>query len=83
MASASMMTERVTGLTEREADEEASTMMRLIEERADPAPYAQDAVRSALLATVREFPTRARCAALPWITLRAALANRADAVLAP
>jgi len=83
MASASMMTERITGLSAREADEEAGAMMRLIDERADPAAHAQDAVRSALLTTVREFPARARCAALPWITLQAALANRANAVLAP
>jgi nitrogen fixation NifU-like protein len=83
MASASMMTERITGLSAHDADAEAAAVIGLINDAADTAALAGDAVKSALAATVREFPARARCAALPWITLQAALADRADAVLAP
>ena len=83
MASASMMTERITGLSAREAGAEAAAVIGLINEGADPAAHAGDAMRSALAATVREFPARARCAALPWVTLQAALASRAEAEFAP
>jgi nitrogen fixation NifU-like protein len=82
MASASMMTERVTGLSALEAGAEAKAVIALINDRTDPAALAGDAMKSALAATVQEFPARARCAALPWITLEAALANRAEAVFA-
>ena len=83
MASASMMTERITGLSARDAGAEAAAVVGLIDAVADPAALTGDAMKSALAATVQEFPARARCAALPWVTLQAALENRAEAVFAP
>ncbi|HKA43030.1 MAG TPA: SUF system NifU family Fe-S cluster assembly protein [Burkholderiales bacterium] len=83
MASASMMTESIKGRSAAEVHNQARALIALINARADPATNPDDAVQSALLATVQEFPARARCAALPWITLEAALANRPEAVFVP
>jgi nitrogen fixation NifU-like protein len=83
MASASMMTESVTGRSAAEARSRARSMIELIKARADPAAREGDEMTSALLATVREFPARAGCALLPWITLEAALDDRPEATLAP
>jgi NifU-like protein involved in Fe-S cluster formation len=78
-----MMTESVKGRSAAEAHSQARSLIGLINARADPGTKPEDAVLSALLATVQEFPARARCAALPWITLEAALANRPEAVFVP
>jgi nitrogen fixation NifU-like protein len=83
MASASMMTESVTGRSAAEARSRARSMIELLKARADPAAREGDEMTSALLATVREFPARAGCALLPWITLEAALDDRPEATLAP
>jgi nitrogen fixation NifU-like protein len=79
MASASMMTERIKGRSAAEAHHQAVTIIALINARADPGTEPDDIMQKALLATVREFPARAGCAALPWITLEAALANQPEA----
>ena len=83
MASASVMTESVKGLSAVEANARAGAFIALIDARVDGNAEAADDLQRALLTTVREFPTRARCAALPWITLQAALANRGEAHCAP
>jgi nitrogen fixation NifU-like protein len=80
MASASMLTETVVGRDAAEARAHARSVIDLIGARTDPEGQRDDRV-AALLATVREFPTRAGCAALPWITLEAALDGRSVAVL--
>lgn len=83
MASASMMTESVRGRSVDEARSRARALVAQIDERVEPSAEHQDEMQRALLTTVREFPARARCAALPWITLEAALANRPEAIVAP
>ena len=83
MASASMMTESVTGRSAVEARSRARSVFELIKGRADPAAQEGDEMMSALFATVREFPARAGCALLPWITLEAALEDQPEATLAP
>ena len=73
MASASMMTERVRGGELAEV----RRLIRAVTDRlaAGPGTISDEADPSqrALLATVREFPARRRCAVLPWATLEAAL----------
>lgn len=74
MASASLMTERLKGLTVDEA-------MNLFEKAhamflSDPESEVwADAEELAALAGVREFPMRVKCATLPWHALKAALAS--------
>jgi nitrogen fixation NifU-like protein len=46
----------------------------------DADSHATSAERLALLDTVRRFPARLKCAMLPWLTLRAALNDEAEAV---
>jgi nitrogen fixation protein NifU and related proteins len=79
MASASMMTESVRGLSVAEAHDRIRALVALIDAQPDGTKEGADEIERALLATVREFPARKRCAALPWITLEAALANRSEA----
>ena len=83
MASASMMTERIKGRSATEAQSEARSLISLINAQEDASTGGGDEMLRALLATVQEFPARKRCAALPWITLEAALANRPEAVFVP
>ena len=82
MASASMLTESIVGLTTAEARSHARLVIDQLAARTS-ADAPRDERVEALLATVREFPTRAGCATLPWITLEAALDGRPTAVLGP
>lgn len=73
MASASMMTELVKGRTQAEAESlfEAFHDMCTGEENGHDLP--DDVEKLRVLSGVREFPTRVKCATLPWHTLVAAL----------
>ena len=73
MASASMMTELVKGRTQAEAESlfEAFHDMCTGEENGHDLPDEVEKLR--VLSGVREFPTRVKCATLPWHTLVAAL----------
>lgn len=75
-ASASLMTEALKGKTEAEAEAmfDAFHDMLTGPESAESAPLGKLEV----LAGVREFPTRVKCATLAWHTLDAAL-HRSDA----
>ncbi len=68
-ASASMMTEAVTGKSEQQARELFRSMQHLLTEQQPSAALGKLAV----LAGVHAFPMRIKCATLPWHTLRAAL----------
>ena len=68
MASASMMTDWVRGRSAEEACRFARELVLALEGRAEPSA-APGEMERALLATVRDFPARARCAVLPWTTL--------------
>jgi nitrogen fixation protein NifU and related proteins len=83
MASASMMTENVKGLGVAEARNRARAVIAFINARIDSNEPAADEMQRVLVATVQEFPARKQCAALPWITLEAALAERPEAVFMP
>ena len=77
-ASASLMTESVTGKTLLEADEIVQRVHRLVSSPPD-APV-EDLGALSTLAAVRQFPLRVKCATLPWRTLQAAAAARDDVV---
>ena len=83
MASASMMTESIKGRSAAEAISQARSVISLINTQEDRGVVRDEEMLRVLLATVQEFPARKRCAALPWITLEAALANRPEAVFVP
>src|SRR5687768_17586835 len=76
MASASMMTEAIKGCSAAQAVAQARSVVAKINADGDASGEAGDEVEQALITTVREFPARARCAALPSITLEAALAGQ-------
>ena len=80
MASASIMTESVMGKPAADARILLRTFVAALNDRADRVSRDADPVLRAILATVRELPVRASCAALPWVTLEAALDNRQDVV---
>ena len=83
MASASMLTESIVGRSTEEARSQVSLVIGLIGSPGTPAAAPPEEWLAALLATAREFPTRAGCATLPWITLDAALDGRPVAVAGP
>jgi nitrogen fixation protein NifU and related proteins len=76
IASASMMTEAVLG---KNLDEVEKLFGKVHAMLAEDGP-AESAGKLRVLAGVKEFPMRVKCATLPWHTLQAALENRADTV---
>ncbi len=79
-ASASMMADRIVGLTLAEVDELIHRIKRLLAiEEGDPGldPERPGATLGDLesLAGVRRFPVRVKCADLPWTTLEQALSE--------
>jgi len=77
-ASASLMTESVKGMSLGDAEALFGRFHRLITRSADEP--ADDLGKLAVLAGVRQFPIRVKCASLPWHTLRAAAAVSTDVV---
>lgn len=80
VASASLMSEQIKGksVSKAEALFEAFHNMVLTEPN---SPVADDALgKLTVLAGVREFPARIKCATLCWHTMHAALAQEAEQV---
>jgi nitrogen fixation NifU-like protein len=73
-ASASLMTDSVTGKTVAEADDLFQRFHRLV--TSPPAAPVEDLGALSTLAAVRQFPVRIKCATLPWRTLLAAAEAR-------
>jgi len=71
-ASASLMTESVTGKTVAEAEALFERLRHLL--TAPPGTPIADLGALSALAGVRQFSVRVRCATLPWQALRAAAA---------
>lgn len=76
MASASMMTEAVKGEAETAARFEIRNFLAAMRGENDAALKGD----LAALGGVRDFPSRVRCATLPWQTLQAALDARPQIV---
>ena len=74
-ASASLMTAAVKGKTRREAAELFERFRGLVTGETAEAPETLG--KLAVFSGVSEYPTRVKCASLPWHTLKAALENGA------
>jgi nitrogen fixation NifU-like protein len=78
-ASASMLTQRVKGMTVKEAEEVFSQFHKMLTERGAEVDYdILDDLE--LLSGVAEYPTRIKCAILVWHTLHSALDGKEDVV---
>lgn len=78
-AAASVMTETVKGKTRAEAEALFDTFHELVT-KGPPASGTEGLGKLAVFAGVSEFPSRVKCAVLPWHTLRAALEGKAEKV---
>lgn len=70
-ASASLMTEALKGKTVAEAERLFERFHEMVTSSADAAPA--ELGKLAVLAGVREFPTRVKCAILAWHTMKAGI----------
>jgi nitrogen fixation NifU-like protein len=76
MASASMMTEAVRGVTIAEAEETYTAFHDLVTGNIEFEAASPRLGKLAVFAGVSKFPVRVKCATLAWHTLRAALDRR-------
>jgi nitrogen fixation NifU-like protein len=79
-ASASMMTTAVKGKTKEEAEALFDEFHRMVKGDLDTESQSHHLGRLTILAGVREFPARVKCASLSWHTLRAALEGKGESV---
>ena len=77
-ASASLMTEAVSGMTLREASELSAKFRDLLTEKGDRPVDPAELGKLAVFQGVKEFPMRVKCATLAWHTLAAALDHHAE-----
>jgi nitrogen fixation NifU-like protein len=77
-AAASLMTQAVKGRTTGEVGDLFARYHELVTGRGDVDP--ESVGKLAVLAGVREFPARVKCATLSWHALRAALEGAAEPV---
>ena len=71
------MTEQIKGKTVEQARELFDRFHEMI--TSDPETPASDMGKLSVLAGVREYPTRVKCASLAWHTMKAAVAHEDDA----
>ncbi len=79
-ASASLMTDAVKGKTVEQATRLFNAFHAMVTTDTAMEPEASQLGKLAVLAGVREFPARVKCASLAWHTLKAALTAEAEAV---
>jgi nitrogen fixation NifU-like protein len=72
-ASASLMTEALKGKTVDQARELFDRFHQMV--TSAPETAAADLGKLSVLSGVREYPTRIKCASLPWHTLKAAVSG--------
>ena len=77
MASASIMTEAVCGLPLEEVNALHKAVITALDEGDDRLGDWEGG--RAIVEAVRAYPSRRRCALLPWVTLAAALAGETEA----
>lgn len=80
MASASIMTEAVVGASTEEARVRVKSFVARVADKADTGRDNGGCPQSAVVAMVRHYPVRSRCAMLPWLTLEAALDGRQETI---
>lgn len=76
MASASMMTEHLTGKRMEEAHRIVAEVTAFLKYPAQPMPAQSTPAFSNVLQTLRRYPARTACAALAWTALGPLLAAR-------
>lgn len=79
-ASASMMTDAVKGKKPEEAEALFETFHNMVTSEPGSPVNADDLGDLEILAHVREFPNRVKCASLSWHALKAALKGRQASV---
>jgi nitrogen fixation NifU-like protein len=79
-ASASLLTESVKGKTIEQAEALFDRVHHMVTLSPDAAEDFSDLGKLAVLAGVREFPVRVKCASLAWHTLHAALEAKPEPV---
>ena len=79
-ASASLMTEIVKGQTEAEAEHLFELFHRITTGKDGDTVNLEEIGKLAVLAGVRAYPARVKCATLAWHSLQAALRNEGDSV---
>jgi nitrogen fixation protein NifU and related proteins len=79
-AAASMMTASVIGTREAEAEALFERVHAMLTGETNGDVVARDLGKLVVFAGIREFPSRVKCATLPWHTLRAALSDVAEPV---
>lgn len=77
-ASASLLTEAVTGKTMAEAAEIFDAFHKMVTGEREADLDDEVLGKLAVLGGVREFPVRVKCASLAWHTLKSALAGGAE-----
>ena len=80
MASASIMTDLLKSASVVDAKPLLREFIAAINGTAEASAQGIDGGRLAILQSVRALPSRRKCAALPWLTLEAALEGRPQAV---
>jgi len=75
-ASASLMSSAVKGKTVEEAEKIFNKFHDLIVGKLDDEKAAEELDKLAVFAGVKEFPSRVKCATLPWHTMLNALHNK-------
>lgn len=78
-ASVSLMTEIIKGQSEEQAHQLFETFHKITTGK-DDSVELQEIGKLAVLAGVREYPARVKCATLAWHTLDAALRNETESV---
>jgi nitrogen fixation NifU-like protein len=73
MASSSMMTDAIKGLSIRDTRSLIKTFLHMINEGSHPHDAYRDIGRLTVFARIREVPSRSECAVLAWNTLEAGL----------
>ena len=81
MASASIMTEMVKKQDTTRARMLLRAFLAMLSNRTHSRVHGVTREQLAILETVRKFPSRSGCAALPWTTLERALDNLQESVL--
>ena len=78
LASASMMTDIIKGKTEAEAREIFSGFKKLVTGEENDFDAGEDTDRLMMLAGVKEFPMRVKCATLPWHAMTSAMDEKPE-----
>jgi nitrogen fixation NifU-like protein len=78
LASASMMTEIIKGKTETEAKKIFEGFQQLVKGEENDFDAGEDTERLMVLAGVKEFPMRVKCATLAWHAMTSAMDDKPD-----